>query len=207
MNEILGIWETLGETCQCPWAERRMWRTLLCRQPGTHSLGVQAEAGAGETGCGAREMAEQLLLQRTRPLLPAPTQQLTIIHNSSSQDPVPEGGLSNGADRFCPFSFPPLLNIPTASPQCPFPYLATIYSFLRQKTKVQPSKCIFWLHWLTCPIRTYLVTLAQISPFPLKNHSAETPAAAAAAAAAVCFGSTQGQSPPFPLQGNKPPSG
>lgn len=62
----------------------------------------------------------------------------------------------------------PLDCTPKVSPQGPFLYLAAD-SFLRLNTKVQLSNFIIWLHWLTCLVRTFQLSLAETSPFLLKR--------------------------------------
>lgn len=79
------------------------------------------------------------------------------------------------------FSYPPfpllklLDHIPEASPQALLLYLASSLCLTKtlrpsyQNTKVQQSKFILWLHWLTCQIRIYQLTLSWTSPFFLKK--------------------------------------
>lgn len=109
MNEILGGLGDWGRLVCVLTAERRVWESCFVGTQGPTGPGVQAKK-LGKRERGAREKAEQLLLQRTG---------LSCQHpRSSSQppispvpgDPVPEG-LCTGANRFCPFSFPPLLNL------------------------------------------------------------------------------------------------
>lgn len=75
-----------------------------------------------------------------------------------------------------PFPLPKLLDyIPKANPQALLLYLASSLCLTKtlrssyQNTKVRQSKFILWLHWLTCQIRTYQLTLTQTFPFFLKK--------------------------------------
>lgn len=64
----------------------------------------------------------------------------------------------------------PLNCIPKISPKGLFPYLSTD-EYLKPNTKVLQSQFIIWLYWLTCPIMSHQLILAN-------EHLARLPASA-----------------------------